>query len=117
MFYKRANKIITLIILFTLFFTAISVLFDMQIVEADSTRTIYTESNLDTAKYPGYKDLIDNLKKAHPNWVFKIMYTELDWNQEKEHLNNHNDKRQRKLLFLILLATSFSTFAFIFGSF
>ncbi len=81
MFYKRANKIITLIILFTLFFSMISVLFDMQIVEADSTRTIYTGSNLDTAKYPGYKDLIDNLKKAHPNWVFKIMYTELDWNQ------------------------------------
>ena len=81
MFYKKVQKSIALVALFTLFFTAISVLFDMQIVEADSTRTIYTGSNLDTAKYPGYKDLIDNLKKAHPNWVFKIMYTELDWNQ------------------------------------
>ncbi len=81
MFYKKVQKSIALVALFTLFFTAISVLFDMQIVEADSTRTIYTGSNLDTAKYPGYKDLIDNLKKTHPNWVFKIMYTELDWNQ------------------------------------
>ena len=81
MFYKKAHKTIALVVLFTLFFTAISVLFDMQIVEADSTRTVYTGSNLDTAKYPGYKDLLDNLKKTHPNWVFKIMYTELDWNQ------------------------------------
>ncbi len=81
MFSKKVQKLIALVSLFTLFFTAISVLFDMQIVEADSTRTVYTGSNLDTAKYPGYKDKIDALKKAHPNWVFKIMYTELDWNQ------------------------------------
>ena len=81
MFYKRINKIITLIILFTLFFSMISVLFDVQIVDADSTRTVYTGSNLNTSMYPGYKEKIDALKAAHPNWVFKIMYTDLDWNQ------------------------------------
>ena len=32
-------------------------------------------------KYPGYKELIENMKKAHPNWKFTILYTGLDWNQ------------------------------------
>ncbi len=81
MFYKKAHKTIALVLLFTLFFTAISVLFDMQVVEADSTREIYTGSNLDTSKYPGFKERIDALKAKHPNWVFKIMYTDLDWYQ------------------------------------
>lgn len=31
--------------------------------------------------YPAYTELINNLKKLHPNWKFKILYTELDWNQ------------------------------------
>lgn len=34
-----------------------------------------------TANYPGYKELIDAMKAAHPNWNFKILYTGLDWNQ------------------------------------
>lgn len=33
------------------------------------------------SKYPGYTELIDTLKKAHPNWNFRILYTGLDWNQ------------------------------------
>lgn len=32
------------------------------------------------ANYPGYKELIENLKAAHPNWNFVIFYTGLDWN-------------------------------------
>ena len=32
------------------------------------------------SKYPGYTELINNLKKAHPNWNFRILYTGLDWN-------------------------------------
>ncbi len=81
MFYKKAHKITTVIILFTLLFSTISVLFNMQVVEADSTRTVYDSSKFDSAKYPGYKERIDALKKEHPNWVFKIMYTDLDWSQ------------------------------------
>lgn len=33
------------------------------------------------SNYPGYTELIDTLKKAHPNWNFRILYTGLDWNQ------------------------------------
>ena len=31
--------------------------------------------------YPGYKELIDKLKREHPNWNFTCFYTGLDWNQ------------------------------------
>lgn len=31
------------------------------------------------ANYPGYKELIDALQKAHPNWEFEILETGLDW--------------------------------------
>ena len=31
------------------------------------------------ANYPGYKELIDALQKAHPNWEFEIYETGLDW--------------------------------------
>ena len=32
-----------------------------------------------------YKPYIDALKSAHPNWVFKAVYTGLDWNQAVSH--------------------------------
>ena len=31
--------------------------------------------------YPGYKELIEKLQKAHPNWKFTMFYTGLDWYQ------------------------------------
>ena len=41
-----------------------------------------TSSNIqeiNILKYPGIKEAINNLKAAHPNWNFKILYTGLDW--------------------------------------
>ncbi len=35
---------------------------------------------VDTAKYPGYKDVLTQLQNAHPNWTIKLVYTGLDWN-------------------------------------
>ena len=37
-------------------------------------------TNLDESKYPGYKQALQNLQNAHPNWVIKMVYTGLDWN-------------------------------------
>ena len=46
------------------------------------TQTISTDINsINTNKYPQIKELIQGLKKAHPNWNFKILYTGLDWNE------------------------------------
>lgn len=47
-------------------------------VLADQVRESYSDK---ISRYPGYKELIDNLKKNHPSWQFTIFYTGLDWNQ------------------------------------
>ncbi len=44
----------------------------------------YKEPESKTTKlsgYPGYTELINNLKKQHPTWTFTIFFTGLDWNQ------------------------------------
>ncbi len=33
------------------------------------------EIKLDTTKYPGYKEAIEKLQSAHPNWNFELLYT------------------------------------------
>ena len=33
--------------------------------------------NFDTAKYPGYKEKLEDLLEAHPNWNFEFLYTGL----------------------------------------
>ena len=42
---------------------------------------IYNGKNINEVRYPGYKDLIDNLRKKHPNWTFTLFYTKLDWDE------------------------------------
>ena len=41
----------------------------------------YDGENLNESKYPGYKELIDNLQTKHPNWTFTLFYTKLDWEE------------------------------------
>ena len=36
--------------------------------------------NIDTKKYPGYKEAIEKLIAAHPNWNFELLYTGLNFN-------------------------------------
>ena len=43
--------------------------------------TRYESNQLDSNKYPGYKQLLDHLKSKHPNWTFTILETGLDWEQ------------------------------------
>lgn len=53
---------------------------------------IYDGKNLNEDKYPGYKELIDNLKENHPNWTFTLFYTKLDWNDVTKN-EGHSDER------------------------
>ena len=47
-----------------------------------TNQTISTEINsIDTSKYPGTKEKIEQLQKKYPNWKFKLLYTGLDWNE------------------------------------
>lgn len=44
------------------------------------TQTISSEiDNIDSNKYPQIKEMIQKLKSEHPNWNFKILYTDLNW--------------------------------------
>lgn len=45
---------------------------------AAQTREAYSSK---INNYPGFKELIDNLKAKHPNWNFTVLYTGLDWDQ------------------------------------
>ena len=36
--------------------------------------------NINTSKYPGYKELLDNIQSSHPNWTIKLLYTKLGFN-------------------------------------
>ena len=72
-------------IIFLIFLMIFSITFVGKInsVNADSYRFTYNGNNLDTSKYPGYKNLIDALKTKsnHSNWNFTIMETGLDFGQ------------------------------------
>ena len=38
-------------------------------------------NGVDDAKYPGYKALINDMKTKHPNYIFLVYYTGMDWNE------------------------------------
>ena len=51
----------------------------------------YNESDIEVfKKYPGYYEYISKLKAEHPNWIFEIMETGLDY---QECINKHFDQR------------------------
>ena len=47
--------------------------FKLEIYKPDENKVI----EIDTTKYPGYKEKLESLQKAHPNWNFKFLYTGL----------------------------------------
>ena len=71
------------ILLLTVFIILISILFNYKInpVYAVNQTTNTDISSINTTKYPQIKEKIENLKKEHPNWKFKILYTGIDWNE------------------------------------
>lgn len=41
----------------------------------------YNGKNINEVRYPGYKELLDNLTENHPNWTFTLFYTKLNWEE------------------------------------
>ena len=74
-------KIISMLIVLFIVFSILGLFININEVKADSNRYSYNGENLDTNRYPGYKEKLDAIKKAHPNWNLIIMETGLDWNQ------------------------------------
>ena len=71
----------------------ISIGVQMIVEEAKKQKyVVYDGENLNEAKYPGYKELMDKLMEEHPNWTFTLFYTKLDWNDVIEN-EGHSDTR------------------------
>ena len=46
------------------------------------TQTITTDINsIDSNQYPQIKEMLLKLKEEHPNWNFKILYTDIEWKE------------------------------------
>ena len=84
---KKAKLITALLLITIIVFVLI------MLIIADIKKQKYVEydgENLKESKYPGYKELLDELKEEHPNWTFTLFYTKLDWQEVIEN-EGHKD--------------------------
>lgn len=74
-----AKRIVVFIMLLSVvFYTLFSIVNSSSVFAVTQTREGYSNK---IEQYPGYKELINELKKNHPNWKFTFLYTGIDWNQ------------------------------------
>jgi len=74
---KKIKKSIILIII-------LSILINISMISTTYavTQSISAEINsINNEKYPGIKEIIEQLQTKYPNWKFKLLYTGLDWNE------------------------------------
>ncbi len=77
---EKIKKILFLIIIFTIISYSLLGLIN-HTTYAAVTQTISSDINgINDSIYPGFKERINALKAKYPNWNFKILYTNLDWN-------------------------------------
>ena len=50
--------------------------------------SLWTKSTISDTFPESYNSLIDNLKKIHSKWIFKAVYTHLDWDTVMTHQSN-----------------------------
>ena len=74
-----STKTLAIITILTLLIYILINVLNTNIIYASQYREDYDETKIEN--YAGYKELITNLKEAHPTWNFTIFYTGLDWNQ------------------------------------
>lgn len=74
----KLSKLVIVCTILTMLSYVFFNLLNENVVHATQTREAYSSK---INQYPGYAQLIENLKRAHPNWNFTIFYTGLDWAQ------------------------------------
>ncbi|HOZ54627.1 MAG TPA: SH3 domain-containing protein [Clostridia bacterium] len=68
---------VALIICFMIIINALTMCFRNSIYAAQTKESYSTKIN----NYPGYSQIIQDLKTKRPNWNFTLLYTGLDWNE------------------------------------
>ena len=90
---KKNHKKIKIISTAILIFVLIIILIFALIKEQSKQKyVVYNGENLNESKYPGYKNLIDELQNNHSNWTFTLFYTKLDWEEVIKN-EGHSDSR------------------------
>lgn len=90
-------KIIAIIILVIIIaLITITIIRVIKIEQSKQKYELYDGTNLNEEKYPGYKELIDNLQSSHPNWTFTLFFTKLGW-EEVIANEGHSDTRNNPL--------------------
>lgn len=75
---QKIKKILTIIIILNiLIYFIYGLVFRSEVYATQTKESVSSKLN----NYPGYAELINKLRSAHPNWNFTIFYTGLDWNQ------------------------------------
>lgn len=96
-FIKNNNKIVKVVCISILILILLCVIVIIYRKEEEKQKYVeYDGKNLNESKYPGYKELIDNLKEKHKNWNFILFYTRLEWNDVIQN-EGHSDNRDTPL--------------------
>lgn len=93
---EKRKKYLSLIVIFT--FIAYSLLVIFNHPSYALTQTISSDINgINEQAYPGIKDRINSLKAKYPNWNFKVLYTNLDWNEviSNEYVGHNSGPRNQ----------------------
>ena len=88
------NFLSTMLIITILLYTVINLIICGNKSFATINQTQSTDINsIDSNKYPQIKEMLQTLKNQHPSWNFKILYTDIDWNEAiaNEYVG-HNEK-------------------------
>ena len=76
----KRNKFVSIILILTIIiYYLLGAYINNKSYAVSRSRSTDLETFVD-GNYPGYLALINDLKSAHPNWTFTILYTGLDWN-------------------------------------
>lgn len=94
---NRKSKILTIIVIINILIGITMSLFCNEI-NAVSQKISQDVENIDSNKYPGIKEKIEELKKKHPNWNFKILYTGLEWDDVIENEYKGHGSSPRNLV-------------------
>jgi len=83
---NRAKKLIVLILALLFLASSLIGLFPYSgNISYGSTmlppRTCTNIAGIDNARYPGFRDRIQELQRQHPSWNFVLFYTGLNWNE------------------------------------
>ena len=92
---KKRLKLLTLIAIIIIIINIYFFTFNSFAV----TQNISVDINsLNSSKYPSFMEKIQELKKSHPNWNFKILYTGINWEEAIAYEYTGHEKSPKNLV-------------------